>query len=122
MRSEAFRNPDDGSRRLRRETLRLAMLFGIPVAATIQARRRDRFQSLAWTEWLSMVCGTVIGTTLLMLAVLHDFDWQSTSWMAERIVGVLGLASVAVLCWMVLSRCSRYLHLVLQPPGDRSAS
>jgi hypothetical protein len=101
--------------------LPLAMLFGIPVVATILARRRDRFHSLVWTEWLSMVCVTVFGATLLMLALLHDSDWQSTSWMAERIVGVLGIASVAILCWMALSHCSRYLQLVLQPP-DHSAS
>lgn len=87
--------------------LPLAMLFGMPVVATILARRRDRFQSLVWTEWVSMLCVIVIGTTLLMLALLHDSHWQSTSWLAERIVGALGIASVAVLCWMVLSRYSQ---------------
>lgn len=100
--------------------LPLAMLFGLPVVATIQARRRDHFQSLVWTEWLSMLCVTVIGATLLMLALLHDSDWQSASWMAERIVGVFGIASVAVLCRTVLSHGSRYMQLLLQP-GDRSA-
>lgn len=82
--------------------LPLAMLFCIPVVATIQARRHDRFQSLVWTEWLSMLCATVIGMTLLALTLLQGSDWQSKSWIAEQIVGVLGLASVAVVCWMVL--------------------
>jgi hypothetical protein len=102
--------------------LPMAMLFGIPVVATIQARRRDRFQSLAWTEWLSMLCLTFIGTTLLMLAIMHDSDWQSTSWISERIVGVLGLASVATLSRMALSYCSRYLQWVIQEPGEAPAS
>jgi hypothetical protein len=88
--------------------LPLAMLFGVPVVTTIQARRRDRFQSLMWTEWLSMLCVTVIGTTLLMLAVLHDSDWQFISWITERMVGVLGLASVAGWCFlMTCATCRR---------------
>jgi hypothetical protein len=82
--------------------LPLAMVFGIPVVATIQARRRDHFQKLVWTQWLSMLCVTMIGMTLLALSLLRGSDWQSISWMAEHIVLVLGLASVAVFCRMVL--------------------
>jgi hypothetical protein len=93
--------------------LPLAMLFGIPGVATILARRRDRFQSLVWTEWLGILCATLIGTTLLMLALLDDNHWQTTSWIAERTVGVLGLAIVVVLSRFVLSHYSRYLNQAL---------
>jgi len=85
--------------------LPLAMLFGFPLVATILARRRDRFHSLVWTEWLGMLCVTIIGTTLLMFTLMSDSDWQSTRWMAERIVSVLGLACVAVVCCKMYSRC-----------------
>ena len=106
--------------------LPLAMLFGLPVVATILARRRDHFQSLMWTEWLSMLCVTVIGTTFLLLAVLHDSDWQSTSGMAERIVGVLGIASVAVVVALVVAVTTRRSSITYgvppaSVPGDESS-
>lgn len=84
-------------------------IFMIPVAATVQARRRDHFQALLWTEWTGMTVAAVFGALLLFFGALTGSGWNGADRIAEVVVGVVGLAGLYIATWSLLTIDAR-LH------------